>query len=737
MIKKLLLATVAVSSSFAAHAQCIDLSCNGNINQTTDPAQCGAIVNYPAPVVVSNSCVVTASDTFAYTGAMQTYVVPAGVTSVTIETWGAQGGSNWVSNTNLGGYVAADVAVTPGSTLYIFVGGQATTTAGGFNGGGSGEGAGKGGGGGTDVRIGGVTYNDRVVVAGGGGGAGYWSNLHVVGGAGGGVTGGDGYRDPSFAANPGGKGATQSAGGADGTCVNFNVTACAGGFGYGGSITGCGCEVYGGGGGWYGGAASGNCRGGGGGSGYAIPTATNVNMMTGVRPGNGQVVISYTSGGNPTVTQIAGLASGSLFPVGTTTNVFVADDGGNTDTCSFDVMITDNEAPGFMNIPSSIVTGNDAGVCGASVSWTAPMGMDNCTSTVTSSMNSGDNFPIGITTVYYYIIDGAGNTDTASFMVTVNDTESPTAVFPSDVTVSADSGVCVATNVNLGNVSFTDNCSATASNDAPSVFPLGVTTVNYTVTDPGGNAVTHAQLVTVVDAESPQMSMCPEDLEMCEGMVSFNTPSATDNCGSATVTQQSGPNSGDSLSAGIYTVVFLATDMAGNSDTCSFTITVHAPPAVTFTLPFSTACVADEAYTLQGASPAGGTFSGTAVTGNTFDPATSGAGTFAITYTYTDTNGCTATANESVVVSLCTGVNELGVQTFSMYPNPASSNFMFTTTENGTLEMFDSNGKLVYAQNVTASQTEVNVAEFAAGTYSVRFTGSNGSVSNGKLVITR
>jgi hypothetical protein len=737
MLKQLLFTTVAVSSALAAHAQCLDLSCNGNINQTNDAGQCGAIVNYPAPVVVSNSCIVTDADTFTYTGAMQTYVVPPGVTSVTIETWGAQGGANWVNNTNLGGYVAADVAVTPGSTLYVFVGGQATSTAGGFNGGGSGEGAGKGGGGGTDVRIGGMTYSDRVVVAGGGGGAGYWSSLHVVGGAGGGLTGGDGYRDPSFAANPGGKGATQSAGGADGTCVNFNVTTCAGGFGYGGSITGCGCEVYGGGGGWYGGAASGNCRGGGGGSGYAIPAATNVNMMTGVRAGNGQVVISYTSGGNPTVTQIAGLASGSLFPVGTTTNVFVADDGGNTDTCSFDVVITDNEAPAFMNMPSSIVTGNDAGVCGAAVTWSAPMGMDNCAATVTSSMNSGDNFPIGITTVYYYAIDAAGNTDTASFMVTVNDTESPTAVFPSDVTVSADSGVCVATNVNLGNVTFTDNCSATTSNDAPATFPLGVTTVNYTVTDPGGNAVTHAQLVTVVDSEAPQMAMCPEDLDMCEGMVIFTPPSATDNCGSATITQQSGPNSGDSLTAGTYTVVYVATDMAGNTDTCAFTITVHGSPAVTFTLPFSTVCVADAPYALQGASPAGGTFSGTAVTGSTFDPSVSGAGTFSIDYTYTDTNGCTATATESVIVSLCTGVNELGAQTFSMYPNPASSNFMFTSTENGTLEMFDSNGKRVYAQNVTSSQTEVNVAEFATGTYTVRFTGASGSISNGQLVITR
>ncbi len=46
------------------------------------------------------------------------------------------------------------------------------------------------------------------------------------------------------------------------------------------------------------------------------------------------------------LTQTAGLASGSLFPVGTTTNTFSYVDGGNnTVTCSFDVTITDDEDP--------------------------------------------------------------------------------------------------------------------------------------------------------------------------------------------------------------------------------------------------------------------------------------------------------------------------------------------------------------------------------------------------------
>jgi hypothetical protein len=232
---------------------------------------------------------------FNYTGSQQIFIVPAGITQVTLKAWGAQGGANWVNNTNFGGYAKGDLAVTPGETLYVYVGEQPTTgIAGGYNGGGSGDGAGKGGGGASDVRQGGITLNDRKIVGAGAGGAGYWSGLHVAGGIGGGLTGGNGYRDPDYASNPGGLGATQTAGGAYGTCISFNVIAMAGGFGYGGTPYGssCGCEGYGGGAGWYGGAGSGNCRAGGGGSSY-IALLANATTVGGVRSGNGKVTITY------------------------------------------------------------------------------------------------------------------------------------------------------------------------------------------------------------------------------------------------------------------------------------------------------------------------------------------------------------------------------------------------------------------------------------------------------------
>ncbi|MEM7036479.1 MAG: glycine-rich protein [Bacteroidota bacterium] len=233
----------------------------------------------------------TGIDSFAYTGSVQQFIVPSScVDSITMDVYGAQGGANWVNNDNFGGNVTATFAVTPGDTLWIYVGQQPNSNTGGWNGGGNGENAGRGGGGASDVRVGGQTLNDRIIVAGGGGGAGFWSNQHVVGGGGGGLTGGDGYR--STTANAGGQGATQTGSGT-GTCVTFNNASVSGGFGFGGSPSGCGCEGYGGGGGWYGGAGSGNCRGGGGGSGYTAPGASNVSHQTGVHVGNGKIILSW------------------------------------------------------------------------------------------------------------------------------------------------------------------------------------------------------------------------------------------------------------------------------------------------------------------------------------------------------------------------------------------------------------------------------------------------------------
>ncbi len=232
---------------------------------------------------------------FNYTGAQQTYTVPAGVTSIDVDVRGARGQTTTVAGGN-GGRVQATMNVTPGQTLYIYVGGLGLSNLGSFNGGGIGYNSGSGGGA-SDIRQGGTALGDRVVVAGGGGGGGA-NGIPQVGGAGGGLTGADG----GVAGNhPSGWGGTPSAGGAGGTsaatCLNGNGAAGVlgiGGNGFSGSYGG------GGGGGYYGGGG-GTCTvsggqvfvgGGGGGSSYTAAGVTGVTHTQGYQTGAGQVLIT-------------------------------------------------------------------------------------------------------------------------------------------------------------------------------------------------------------------------------------------------------------------------------------------------------------------------------------------------------------------------------------------------------------------------------------------------------------
>ncbi len=78
-------------------------------------------------------------------------------------------------------------------------------------------------------------------------------------------------------------------------------------------------------------------------------------------------------------------------------------------------------------------------------------------------------------------------------------------------------------------------------------------------------------------------------------------------------------------------------------------IMMSQAPVLGFTGIDSSYCETSSLATLTG-NPAGGTFSGTGVTGNTFDPGVSGVGTFYITYHYTDTVGCTYTITAPTTV---------------------------------------------------------------------------------------
>lgn len=254
--------------------------------------------------------------TFTYTGAQQTFVVPAGTTSIAIDCQGAAGGAASGSSPGAsgnGGRCQATLATTPGETLYVDVGDQGLLSgfqsSAGFNGGGAaGNGAsayGAGGGDMSDVRQGGSAFSNAQIVAGGGGGAGSGSGASAGGngGAGGGLSGATGTSGTG--GGSGGGGGTQTVNGAAGGSGDGSTAGGSGTGGTGGTQSGNpnglgggggGSGYHGGGGGADGVGGGSGASGGGGGANFAGSNTSAVTHTQGYNSGPGTVTFTWTAG---------------------------------------------------------------------------------------------------------------------------------------------------------------------------------------------------------------------------------------------------------------------------------------------------------------------------------------------------------------------------------------------------------------------------------------------------------
>jgi hypothetical protein len=243
---------------------------------------------------VASSTVGASSNSFSYTGAVQTFV-PSFTQTFSVTALGAQGGAESATNSNAGGTASGTVTLIGGTTYYVYVGGQPTSTAAGWPNGGTGHSGsfipGRGGGGATYFCNASTTFSTSTcfMIAGAGGGQTDISS-GGIGGKGGGTIGGDGS---GSTANTAGHGGTQTAGGLSGSAQTAGQT---GSLGQGGNPAGCSASGgMGGGGGFWGGGAS-SCSnsnlgigGAGAGSSWSSSTISSFFTATGTNQGNGSI----------------------------------------------------------------------------------------------------------------------------------------------------------------------------------------------------------------------------------------------------------------------------------------------------------------------------------------------------------------------------------------------------------------------------------------------------------------
>ncbi|WBX77665.1 HYR domain-containing protein [Tenacibaculum ovolyticum] len=209
---------------------------------------------------------------------------------------------------------------------------------------------------------------------------------------------------------------------------------------------------------------------------------------------------------------------------------------------------------------------------------------DNCTGVITVAFVNDVNTSPGIITRTYSVTDTAGNSTDVTQTITVSDTIAPTATNPAGVIVSCVGDIPAADITIVADEA--DNCTGVITvafvgdisdgNSNPEII-----TRTYSVTDAVGNFTNVTQTIIVNDNTAPVIT-CPSnstqkvDSGLLTAVVTFTNPVATDNCTAVTINQTAGLPSGAEFSIGINTISFEAIDTAGNTATCSFTITIEA-----------------------------------------------------------------------------------------------------------------------------------------------------------------
>ncbi len=367
----------------------------------------------------------------------------------------------------------------------------------------------------------------------------------------------------------------------------------------------------------------------------------------------------------------------------------------------------------------------------------------------------------------------SGTTGNVYSIPTVSGATSYTWSAPAGSTITAGQGTTSATitfGSTAGNVSVVANntCGASAASNQPiTLNPTPASPTLSVINNCGNSVVSSASNVNLVWSTTETTSQitvatagtitATQSLNGCNSPIASiqaapkTIPSApvvtvTNLCGSTTL---SSTTSGTLHWSNNATTNSISVTNAGNYDVyqtvngcLSSTTTVTSAP---LTVPsvslnaLSSVCVNSPKFNLSGGSPVGGTYSGPGVVSNQFDPALAGLGTFTITYTFTDVNGCSAQAQQSITVG-CASVEDLNKNNFTIYPNPNDGTFTISGIKNPiqSVKVFDMSGKLVREIKIenNQNQVDINIQHCADGIYSVEIS-SNESISRVRIVKTK
>lgn len=211
---------------------------------------------------------------------------------------------------------------------------------------------------------------------------------------------------------------------------------------------------------------------------------------------------------------------------------------------------------------------------------------------------------------------------------------------------------------------------------SPAQAGLGFHDIIYRYTDANACAAADTEQVNVL--QSQVTANAGNDAAIC-----LNEDATLTATGGTQFTWSTGEHTAAITVSPAQTTTYSVTvaDNFGSSDVDDVTVTVLPLPIVDFTGLNAEYFIQDAATTLSG-SPAGGTFSGQGVSGNTFNPAAAGiGGPYSITYVYTDANNCSNSLEKTTLVKELTSIGSFPAEAIHVYPNPANDLLLIDIAE--------------------------------------------------------
>lgn len=424
----------------------------------------------------------------------------------------------------------------------------------------------------------------------------------------------------------------------------------------------------------------------------------------------------------------ANAATVSNLAAGTYT-VIVADACSNADTVA--LSISQNPYLDTTNVIATFPLCN--GEANGSISIAAAGGVSPYTYLWSTTSNSSTISGLIAGSYTYTITDAAGCTRT-DFINLIDPPVLTSTITATDATCfgSANGSAQIATTGGNSNCTYLWNTNATTA----TINGLVAGFYSCVATDINGCSVTTS--VTVTEPTQLHLSVSvlsnPSSCTVNDGYIDMSTIGGSPGYSylwnnSATTEDITG------LGGGIYSLT--VTDSNGCSASISVTLSAPNAPSASLVLTDTLLCEQPGTITLNGGSPAGGTWSGPGVSGNQFDPMVAGAGIHTIVYTiYDSLSGCSGFAIDTIEVQICIGVEEYQLNQVRVFPNPNNGAFTVITASYADMMIYDTRGKLVAAQKVQANvQNQVNIE--GPGMYLVTIVTEYGNRTTQRVMVTK